>query len=113
MLYIGVKRLRDGTPGAIQGTAERRFSCLTAKAASGKEVEGPLKTFMKRVFQGNGIPYSLMHHCSSCDPNLQVADYFCWAVHRKLVKGLDWPYSVIEGFVKERGIASIKESGDA
>ncbi|WP_307980366.1 DUF3800 domain-containing protein [uncultured Senegalimassilia sp.] len=83
------------------------------KQARKKEVEGPLKTFMKRVFQNNGIPYSLMHHCSSCDPNLQVADYFCWAVHRKLVKGFDWPYSVIEGFVKERGIASVKESGDA
>lgn len=83
------------------------------KQARKKEVEGPLKTFMKRVFQRNGVPYSLMHHCSSCDPNLQIADYYCWAVHRKLVKGLDWPYSMIEGFVKERGIASAKESGGA
>lgn len=79
------------------------------KQARKKDVEGPLKTFMKRVFQENGIPYSLMHHSSSCDPNLQVADYFCWAVHRRLVKGLDWPYSIIEKYVKERGIAEIKE----
>lgn len=83
------------------------------KQARKKEVEGPLKTFMKRVFQNNGIPYLLMHHCSSCDPNLQVADYYCWAVHRKLVKGLDWPYSVIEGFVKELGVASVQENGGA
>ena len=68
---------------------------------------------VEEVYRNECGPDSLMHHCSSCDPNLQVADYFCWAVHRKLVKGFDWPYSVIEGFVKERGIASVKESGDA
>ena len=80
------------------------------KQARKKDVEGPLKTFMKRMFQGNGVPYSLMHHSSSSDPNLQVADYFCWAVHRRLVKGLDWPYSKIEKYVKERGIARIEKS---
>lgn len=82
------------------------------KQALQKDVDGPLKTFMKRIFQNNGIPYSLMHHCSSCDPNLQIADYFCWAVHRKLVKGHDWPYTLVAHLVKENGEAEINESGD-
>lgn len=81
------------------------------KQARKRDVEGPLKTFMKRIFQNNGIPYLLMHHCSSCDPNLQMADYFCWAVQRKLVKGNDWPYKLVEKYVREHGIATIKESG--
>lgn len=64
--------------------------------AKRKQVEKPLKILMKRHFQDEGIPYVLLHHKSESDPNLQIADYMTWAVHRLEVKGLDWPMSKVQ-----------------
>lgn len=64
------------------------------KDAKKKQVTRPLKKYMKRRFQDVGIPYELLHHLSCSDPNLQAADYFCWAAHRDLTQGKDWPLSV-------------------
>lgn len=64
--------------------------------AKRKQVEKPLKILMKRHFQDEGIPYVLLHHKSESDPNLQIADYMTWAVHRFEVKGLDWPMSKVQ-----------------
>lgn len=75
------------------------------KEAERKAVDKPIKEYMKREFQNVGIPYSLMHHSSSCDPNLQIADYMCWAVQRKIVRGKDWPLSKVKDFIKEIGYA--------
>lgn len=66
------------------------------KDAKRKQVEKPLKSFMRSQFQEAGIPYALLHHSSESDPNLQIADYMCWAVHRYEVKGLDWPMSKVQ-----------------
>lgn len=65
------------------------------KDATCKQVEKPLKTFMKRHFQDAGVPYVLLHRKSESDPNLQVADYMSWAVYRHEAKGLDWPLSKV------------------
>ncbi len=67
------------------------------KEATQKNVAKPLKSCMKRVFQNNGIPYSLMHHPSESDFNLQIADYLCWAAKRNQCDGKDWPYSLVQG----------------
>ena len=61
-----------------------------------RQVQKPLKALMKRRFQDEGTPYALLHHKSESDPNLQIADYMCWAVHRFEVKGLDWPMSKVQ-----------------
>ena len=65
------------------------------KDAKRKQVESPLKRFMKRRFQNSGIPYALLHHSSGSDPNLQAVDYFCWAAHRDLTQGKNWPMSKV------------------
>lgn len=69
------------------------------KDAKRRQVEKPLKAFMRRQFQDKGIPYSLLHHKSESDPNLQAADYLCWAVQRHETKGLDWPMSRVESIM--------------
>lgn len=75
------------------------------KEAERRAVEKPIKEYMKRHFQNEGIPYSLMHHASSCDPNLQIADYMCWAAQRRIVRGKDWPYSKVKESIREIGFA--------
>ena len=67
---------------------------LLPKDAKKKQVSKPLKKYMKSHFQEAGIPYILLHHMSCSDPNLQATDYFCWAAHRGLTQGKDWPMSV-------------------
>lgn len=64
------------------------------KDAKKRQVTRPLKKYMKSHFQEAGIPYTLLHHMSCSDPNLQATDYFCWAAHRDLTQGKDWPRSV-------------------
>ena len=69
--------------------------------AKRRSVERPLKKYMKGKFQDNGIPYRLLHHDSVSDMNLQATDYFCWAAHRDLTKGKQWPMvSVMRSFVE-------------
>lgn len=68
-----------------------------------KHVEKPLKVFMKRKFQRNGIPYQLMHHQSCSSTYLQIADYPCWAVYRLYDKGLDWPFKNVSKCFREIG----------
>lgn len=71
------------------------------KDAERKKVSRPLKKYMKEKFQNRHIPYSLLHHDSSSDMNLQVADYFCWAAQRDLAQGKSWPMTrVMNSFIK-------------
>lgn len=81
--------------------------------AKRRSVEKPLKRYMKDKFQENGIPYRLLHHDSASDMNLQATDYFCWAAHRDLTKGKQWPMvSVMDSFV-EVGEVTFDEKKDA
>ena len=61
------------------------------KDAERRKVSRPLKKYMKQKFQNRHIPYSLLHHNSASDMNLQVADYFCWAAQRDLTQNKHWP----------------------
>ena len=71
------------------------------KDATRRQVTKPLKRYMKEKFQTRHIPYSLLHHDSSSDMNLQAADYFCWSAHRELTQGKSWPMDrVRDSFVK-------------
>ncbi len=69
--------------------------------AKSHQVVAPLKKYMKRRFQREGErAYELLHYPSCSDPNLQAADYFCWAAQRDL-KGMDWPLKrVVSSFVE-------------
>lgn len=64
------------------------------------QVTAPLKKYMKLRFQKSGKKYELLHYPSCSDPNLQAADYFCWAAQRDL-KGMNWPLKrVVSSFVE-------------
>ena len=79
------------------------------KDATRRQVAKPLKKYMKEKFQTRHIPYSLLHHDSASDMNLQVADYFCWAVQRELVQGKNWPMDKVRNSFVEIGKASFDE----
>lgn len=71
------------------------------KDAERRKVSRPLKKYMKQKFQMRHIPYSLLHHDSASDMNLQVADYFCWAAQRDLAQNKSWPMvKVFDQFAK-------------
>lgn len=48
-----------------------------------KEVEKAVKIYINKWSERNKIPYKLFHYSSKSDVNLQLADYFNWAVFRK------------------------------
>lgn len=73
------------------------------------ELKKPLKRYMKERFQDNGIPYRIYHHNSCSDTNLQIADYFCWAIHRQMVCGKDWPMSMTTNVYREIGTVTYEQ----
>lgn len=75
------------------------------KDAKRRQVAKPLKAYMKHRFSSCGVPYTLSHHKSCSDPNLQAADYFCWAANRDLTQGKDWPLSQCSASFREVGEA--------
>lgn len=79
------------------------------KDATRKQVTKPLKRYMKEKFQTRHIPYSLFHRDSSSDMNLQAADYFCWAAHREITFGKDWPIKKVRGSFKQIGEIKTKK----
>lgn len=79
------------------------------KDATRRQVTKPLKRYMKEKFQTRHIPYSLFHRDSSSDMNLQAADYFCWAAHREITLGKDWPIKKVKGSFKSIGEIKAKE----
>lgn len=79
------------------------------KDATRRQVTKPLKRYMKEKFQTRHIPYSLFHRDSSSDMNLQAADYFCWAAHREITLGKDWPIKKVGGSFKRIGEIKTKE----
>lgn len=59
------------------------------KAAKKGDVKGTLKGIVKR-WSGEGSGYRLIHQRSEGDFNLQIADYFCWALYRMEERGDDY-----------------------
>jgi len=61
--------------------------------------EGAMKSFLKNWSKASGIPYILNHHASESDLNLQIADYFCWAMQRKWERNDSRSYSLINSAI--------------
>jgi hypothetical protein len=61
--------------------------------------QGAVRSAVKRNLKQHlpsGVPYSLYHQQSKCDLNLQIADYFNWAVLRKWESGDERSYVLIK-----------------
>ena len=72
-------------------------------------VRQALKSNLKQCMP-SGCPYSLHHLESKCDLNLQIADYFNWAVGRKWELGDERSYSLIQPAM--RGEVDLFAAGD-
>jgi hypothetical protein len=70
--------------------------------AKKKIVEKSLRTLLKQHLP-RSVPYRLYHHRSSGDLNLQVADYFNWAVFRKWESGDDRSYRLVQAAIRGEG----------
>lgn len=62
------------------------------KAAKKGDIKGALKGIVKK-WSGDTATYRLIHQRSEGDFNLQVADYFCWALYRHEERGDDHWFS--------------------
>jgi hypothetical protein len=74
-----------------------------------KYLRTPLKSYLKYLGESEKLPFALYHHSSAGDLNLQVTDYFCWAVQRYLERGDNRALVLIEKSLK--GIWIFGESG--
>lgn len=74
--------------------------------------QGEVKQALKSAFKKNlgGCTYSLYHHESRSDLNLQIADYVCWAIQRKWEGGDDRSYILIDDVI--RGERDLFAGGD-
>ncbi len=48
-----------------------------------KDIEKAIKIYISNWSMKNKIPYKLLHYSSKSDINLQIVDYFNWAIFRK------------------------------
>lgn len=65
------------------------------------EVKQALKSSLKKNLGAKG--YSLFHHDSRGDLNLQIADYICWAIQRKWEGNDDRSYVLIKRAIRGEG----------
>jgi len=75
-----------------------------------KYLTSPLKIHIKSLISPAGLPYVLYHHSSAGDLNLQVTDYFCWAIQRYLERDDNRSLVLIENSLK--GIWRIGDNGE-
>jgi hypothetical protein len=73
-------------------------------------LKAPLKSSLKSVLAGSNTEFALYHHASASDLNLQVVDYFCWAIQRYLERDDDRSLVLIKDSLK--GIWRVKGNGD-
>jgi len=74
-----------------------------------KYLRAPLKSYLKNLVADSRLPFSLYHHASAGDLNLQITDYFCWAIQRYLERDDDRSLILIEDSLK--GVWQIGEDG--
>jgi len=48
-----------------------------------KDIEKAIKIYVSNWSMKNKIPYKILHYSSKSDINLQIVDYFNWAIFRK------------------------------
>lgn len=73
------------------------------KTSRRRQIEKPLKAYMKKRFQQENLPYLLLHHKSCSSVYLQIADYLSWAVQRQRSKGERWPMELVSMCFQEIG----------
>lgn len=67
-------------------------------------IEKGVQLALGRMLPAN-MPYRILHHSSRAHYGLQIADYCCWALHRKLQTGDDSFYRLISPAIRsERDI---------
>lgn len=74
-------------------------------------VEKAVKT---RIVPGlpSGARYDLYHHDSKADLNLQIADYFSWAIYRKWNNNDRRSYDLIKSAIAPGGEGDLFKAGD-
>jgi hypothetical protein len=70
-------------------------------------LRAPMKSYLK-FLASDRLPFSLFHHTSAGDLNLQITDYFCWAIQRSLEREDDRSLLLIQDSLK--GIWKVGES---
>lgn len=65
------------------------------------DIKQALKSALKKNLAGRR--YSLFHHESRSDLNLQIADYVCWAIQRKWEQNDNRSYALIKSAIKGEG----------
>jgi len=48
-----------------------------------KDIEKAIKLYVSRWTENTKVPYKIFHYSSKSDINLQIVDYFNWAIFRK------------------------------
>lgn len=91
------KEVTEGTEQVIVITDD------IPKMQKRRQVVKPLRAYMKRRFQNEGVPYTLLHHKSCASVYLQVADYLSWALQRKVSSGERWPMDMVSDCFHEIG----------
>ena len=64
-----------------------------------KTTEKTIKRALKEHF--HNIKYRIYHHSSKSNFDLQIADYCCWAIYRKLSKNDERSYSKLKPAIKK------------
>lgn len=93
--------IRVALPRAV-GRGERMVVAVTDAIPVNQRkraVEKAVKAAFKRHLP-EGISYQLHHHQSRSDLNLQIADYFNWAVFRKHERGDPRSYELMKAALK-------------
>lgn len=64
-----------------------------------KAIEKAIKIFLANVLP-SGVTYSIFHHASKSNHDLQIADYCNWAIYRKWESGDARSYDIIKRVVR-------------
>jgi hypothetical protein len=64
-----------------------------------KAIEKSIKQVLTKILPET-ISYSILHHSSKSNFDLQIVDYCNWAIYRKWEKGDERSYKLIEKFIK-------------
>ena len=64
-----------------------------------KAIEKAIKIFLANVLP-SGVTYSIFHHASKSNYDLQIADYCNWAIYRKWESGDARSYDIIKRVVR-------------
>jgi hypothetical protein len=65
-----------------------------------KAVEKSIKKILSNILP-ESIEYSIMHHSSKSNFDLQITDYCNWAIYRKWDKNDERSYNLIKGYIKK------------